>query len=80
VSLPDVAAIERALAEVRPHLHGDVELVGVEAGDVVVRFSGRCADCTMQALTLRTGVETVLRSRVPGIRSVVAVEEEAARA
>lgn len=69
----DVGAVEQALDEVRPHLHGSVELVSVEGAEVRVRFSGRCADCTLQAVTLRAGVETVLRARVPGIAGVVAV-------
>ena len=69
----DVGAVEQALDEVRPHLHGNVELVSVEGAEVRVRFSGQCADCTLQAVTLRAGVETVLRARVPGIAGVVAV-------
>ena len=69
----DERALTAALEEIRPHLHGGVELVGVDDGEVRVRFSGRCADCTLQAVTLRAGVEQVLRARVPGIRSVVAV-------
>jgi Fe-S cluster biogenesis protein NfuA len=69
----DVAAIERALDEVRPHLHGDIELVGVTGDEVQVRMSGRCSDCTMQQHTLRVGVEQVLRARVPGVGSVVAI-------
>ncbi len=69
----DRAAIERALDEVRPHLHGDIELVGVIGDEVRVRMSGKCADCTMQQHTLQVGVEQVLRARVPGVRAVVAV-------
>ena len=70
---PDLAQLERALDEVRPHLHGDIELVGVDGGEVRVRLHGKCADCTMQQQTLRSGVEQVLRARVPGVASVVAV-------
>ncbi len=69
----DTAAVERALDEVRPHLHGGIELVAVEGDVVRVRMSGECADCTLQAVTLRTGVETVLRARVPAVRAVEAV-------
>lgn len=70
---PDLAALEAALDEVRPHLHGGIELVGVEAGEVRVRLHGKCADCAMQQHTLRAGVEQVLRARVPGVATVVAV-------
>lgn len=66
----DTAAVERALDEVRPHLHGGIELVAVEGDVVRVRMSGECADCSLQAVTLRTGVETVLRARVPAVRAV----------
>lgn len=65
--------MERALDEIRPHLHGGVELVAILDGEVRVRFSGRCADCTLQAVTLRAGVERVLIDRVPGVRVVSAV-------
>ena len=74
----DRDAIERALEEVRPHLHGDIELVDVVGDEVRVRMSGRCADCTMQQHTLRLGVEQVLRARVPGVASVIAVDPIAA--
>lgn len=69
----DRTAIERALEEVRPHLHGDIELVDVIGSEVRVRMTGRCADCTMQQQTLRLGVEQVLRARVPGVVSVTAL-------
>ena len=69
----DAVAVEQALAEIRPHLHGGIELVAVDGDVVRVRMSGECAECSLQQLTLRTGVETVLRARVPAVRSVVAV-------
>jgi Fe-S cluster biogenesis protein NfuA len=69
----DVDAVQRALDEIRPHLHGDVELVGIDGSEVRVRLNGTCADCAMRALTLRTGVERILLARVPGVRAVVGV-------
>ena len=69
----DAAAVEQALAEIRPHLHGGIELVAVDGDVVRVRMSGECADCTLQAVTLRTGVETIVRARVPAVSAVVAV-------
>lgn len=69
----DAAAVERALAEIRPHLHGGIELVAVDGDVVRVRMSGECADCTLQQVTLRTGVETIVRARVPAVRTVEAV-------
>lgn len=67
------ADVERALDEIRPHLHGGVELVAIEGRDVRVRLHGTCAECSMRQLTLQTGVERVLRSRLPEIGAVFAV-------
>ena len=69
----DAAAVEQALDEIRPHLHGGVELVSVDGDVVRVRMNGECADCTLQQVTLRTGVERIVRARVPAVSSVVAV-------
>jgi Fe-S cluster biogenesis protein NfuA len=69
----DAAAVEQALEEIRPHLHGGVELVSIHGDEVRVRLSGTCADCSMRQLTLQTGVERILRARVSGIGAVVAV-------
>jgi Fe-S cluster biogenesis protein NfuA len=69
----DAGAVERALDEIRPHLHGGIELVAVEGDVVRVRMHGECADCTLQQVTLRTGVERVVRARVPAVSAVVAV-------
>lgn len=68
-----MAQVERALDEIRPHLHGGIELVGVEGDVVRVRMHGECADCTLQQVTLRTGVERVVRARVPAVSAVVSV-------
>lgn len=69
----DPAAVERALDEIRPHLHGAIELVGVDGDVVRVRMTGECADCSLQQVTLRTGVERVVRARVPAVASVESV-------
>ena len=69
----DAAAVEQALAEIRPHLHGGIELVAVDGDVVRVRMSGECADCALQQVTLRTGVETIVRARVPAVRTVESV-------
>lgn len=69
----DPVLVERALDEIRPHLHGDIALDAIVGAEVRVRLSGRCSDCSMQAVTLRQGVEAVLRARIPAVTSVVAV-------
>ena len=68
--------VEVALSELRPSLAahgGDVELVEVsDEGKVEVRLTGACHGCPGAMMTLRLGVERVLRERVPGVTEVVA--------
>jgi Fe-S cluster biogenesis protein NfuA len=71
--------VEKALAEIRPHLQadgGDVELVEVieKEGVVKVRLQGACGGCPMAAMTLRHGIEQAIRKQVPEIKRVVAVD------
>lgn len=68
--------IEAALERIRPALMadgGDVELVDVKDGIVTVRLTGACGSCPMSTLTLRMGVEQVIREEVPEIKELVAV-------
>jgi len=69
--------VEQALNKVRPALQadgGDVELVDVNADGVVkVRLKGACGGCPMSQLTLKMGIERILRKEVPEVRSVEAV-------
>ncbi|MGH2767798.1 MAG: NifU family protein [Actinomycetota bacterium] len=71
-------AVRRALEEkVRPGIRldgGDVELVGVRDGVVTIRMFGACDGCPLSPVTLRAGVERILREEVPEVREVVAVE------
>ena len=63
--------------EVRPRLQadgGDVELVSIEGGEVRVRLKGACGGCPMAQMTLKQGIEKVLKEKVPGVESVVGVE------
>ncbi len=53
---------------------GDVELVDVEDGVVKVRLTGACAGCPMSQMTLKWGVENYLKKKVPGVKSVEAVQ------
>ena len=68
--------VEAALAEVRPSLMadgGDVQLIDVEDGVVTVRLTGACSGCPMASMTLKGGIERVLKERVPEVKEVVAV-------
>ena len=69
--------IEKALAKVRPSLQadgGDVELIEVsDEGGVKVRLTGACGGCPMATMTLKAGIERVLRKEVPEVKRVEAV-------
>jgi len=69
--------VKEALDKVRPSLQadgGDVELIGVDdKGVVKVRLTGACGGCPMASMTLKTGIERVLKQEVPQIKRVEAV-------
>lgn len=68
--------VQSALTEIRPllaqHL-GDIELVKLENDIVYVKMLGHCDGCPLSTLTLKAGVEELLKIRVPGIIGVEAV-------
>lgn len=66
--------VEAVLAEVRPSLQadgGDVELVDVSDGVVKLRLTGACSGCPMSTMTLRDGIERILKEKVPEVKGVV---------
>ena len=68
--------VETALDKIRPALRadgGDVELVDIKDGIVMVRLTGACGSCSMSTMTLQMGVERVIREELPEIKGVVAV-------
>lgn len=68
--------IEEVLKEIRPTLQadgGDVELVGVDEGVVKVRLKGACGGCPMARMTLKNGIERVLKARIPEVKTVESV-------
>ena len=68
--------VEEILAQIRPHLEadgGNVELVDVNDGTVSVRLTGACAGCPMSTMTLKGGIERILKEYVPEVKEVVAV-------
>ncbi|MBN1851030.1 MAG: NifU family protein [Deltaproteobacteria bacterium] len=69
--------VEEALNKVRPSLQadgGNVQLVDVgDDGVVKVKLQGACAGCPMSQMTLKMGIEKILKQNVPEIEKVVAV-------
>ncbi len=69
--------IQKAIDKIRPTLQadgGDVELVGVENGEVTVRLQGACRGCPMSQVTLKEGIEKFLKKEIPQVKSVTNVE------
>jgi Fe-S cluster biogenesis protein NfuA len=70
--------VQEALNKVRPQLQadgGDVELVDVtEDGIVKVRLTGACGGCPMSQMTLKMGIEKILKQQVPEVSSVEAAK------
>ncbi|AOY60256.1 MULTISPECIES: NifU family protein [Desulfococcus] len=66
--------VEAVLKKIRPALQrdgGDVELVEVLANGIVrVRLKGACAGCPMSQMTLRNGIERVLKQEIPEVKAV----------
>ncbi len=68
--------VEEVLNKIRPNLirdGGNVELVDVNDGTVEVRLTGACAGCPMSTLTLKMGIEQILKQEIPEVKEVVAV-------
>lgn len=66
--------VKDVLDKIRPSLQadgGDVELVDIVDGVVKVRLKGACAGCPMSQMTLKNGIEKLLKREIP---AVVAVE------
>jgi len=68
--------VESALAKIRPMLErdgGSVELVEVDGTIVKVRLTGACHGCPMSQMTLKAGIERIVKQEVPEVTQVVAV-------
>ena len=68
--------IKAAIDKIRPSLQmdgGDIDLVGVEGNIVKVKLKDACGSCPMSTMTLKMGVERIIKEMVPEIESVEAV-------
>ena len=70
--------VEEILGMVRPMLNrdgGDVELVDVDdEGIVSVKLTGACNGCARASMTLKMGIEKILKEEIPEVKEVVAVD------
>ena len=68
--------IEQVIDKIRPSLQadgGDVEFVAMEDGVVKLRLKGACAGCPMSQLTIKNGIERLLKQEIPEVKSVESV-------
>jgi Fe-S cluster biogenesis protein NfuA len=69
--------VQAAIDKIRPMLKadgGDVELVDIQENGVVqVRLQGACSGCPMSQMTLKNGIERIIKKEVPEVKSVEAV-------
>lgn len=67
--------VEKALAEIRPFLQndgGDITLISIDDERIVkVRLEGNCIDCSVNQMTLKSGVEMTIKKYAPQIEKVV---------
>jgi len=53
---------------------GSLDFVDFKDGVVKVRFQGTCSGCPLSKLTLKAGIEEVLKSKLSAVKSVEAVD------
>ena len=72
-----IEKINLALDDVRPHLAvdgGNIEVIDVtDNWEVKVRWLGNCEFCSMSSMTMKAGVEQAIKSKVPEVSKVVAI-------
>ncbi len=70
--------VEKALDEIRPFLQsdgGDISLLSIEDDKLVkVQLQGACVGCTVNQMTLKSGVEMTIKKYAPQIEKVINIE------
>ncbi len=71
----DVEKVNAAIEAIRPALHadgGDIRVIAIheDTGVLEVELMGACVGCSMSTVTLKAGIERILRDRVPGLTEV----------
>jgi len=71
--------VVKALDEIRPYLEndgGNINLIAIENDEVVkVQFVGACSSCSVNQMTLKSGVEMTIKKYAPQIQSVINIED-----
>ena len=70
--------VEEALDEIRPFLQsdgGDISLLSIDGGKTVrIQLEGACVGCSVNQMTLKSGVEMTIKKYAPQIESVISIE------
>ena len=69
--------VQKVIDKIRPSLQadgGDVELIDVVDGIVSVKLQGACAGCPMSQMTLKNGIERLVKQEIPEIKAVEKVD------
>ncbi|MBM4403420.1 MAG: NifU family protein [Candidatus Cloacimonetes bacterium] len=73
----DRTEVESILAKIRPSIQadgGDVELINVREDKVIeVRLKGACGSCPMATITLKAGIERIIKEHIPEVVEVISV-------
>ncbi len=69
--------VEKALEEIRPFLQsdgGDISLVSIDdENSVKIKLEGACVGCSVNQMTLKSGVEMTIKKYAPQIEEVINV-------
>ena len=71
--------VEKALDEIRPFLQsdgGDISLLSIEENDTLVKvqLQGACVGCSVNQVTLKSGVEMTIKKYAPQIERVLNIQ------
>jgi len=73
----DREKVEEILGKIRPAIQadgGDVELINIRPDRVIeVRLKGACGSCPMATITLKAGIERVIKEEIPEVEEVISV-------
>lgn len=72
------STVEKALDEIRPFLQsdgGDISLVSIDNDKLVtVKLEGNCVGCSVNQMTLKSGVEMTIKKHAPQIEKVINID------
>ncbi len=71
----DLEILNDTIEYIRPAVQadgGDIKLASVENGVVNIEMLGACVGCPLSIATLKSGIERILKDKVPGVREVIA--------